>query len=392
MPTSRIYADNAATSFPKPPCVMDAVSSYALHLGASAGRGAYREAMETGELLADGRRRIARLINAESSESIVYAFNCSGALNMAIHGLLQRGAQVVASRMEHNSVLRPLHALMQSHGIRVSWIDADAQTGLVDTQAFINALTPSTQLACLIHASNVTGTLQDVAQVGAACRAKNIPLLVDAAQTVGHIPIDVQAMNIDLLAFPGHKAMLAPLGTGALYIRPGLEARIAAHIQGGTGSVSDEPIQPDFLPDKFEPGSHNAPGIAGWVAALKWLEDKTIDAVRAHDLELSRAFLNQTRECEGLTVFGPIDPTQRVSVFSVAVDGLEPAELAALLETEFGVLTRPGIHCAPFVHQTLGTTAAGGTVRLSFGIFNTIDEITHCANALAELAGAKVGG
>ncbi len=392
MYTQRIYTDNAATSFPKPPCVMEAVNAYANDLGASAGRGAYREAMETGELLAEGRRRIARLINAESSETIVYAFNCSGALNMAIHGLLRPGAHVVASRMEHNSVLRPLHALMQTHDIRVTWIDADPTTGVVDVEAFNNALTENTALACLIHASNVTGILQDIARVGAACREKNIPLLVDAAQTVGHVPIDVQAMNVDLLAFPGHKAMLAPLGTGALYIRPGLENKLTPHIQGGTGSVSDEPVQPDFLPDKFEPGSHNALGIAGWVASLKWLEDKTIDAVRAHDLELSHAFINQTQGIDSLRVFGPTDPSARVSVFSVAIDGLEPAELAALLETEFGILTRPGIHCAPFVHETLGTTSAGGTVRLSFGIFNTLDDIAHCTQALAELAGAKVGG
>ncbi len=392
MHTRRIYADNAATSFPKPPCVMDAVNAYASQLGASAGRGAYREAMETGELLAEGRRRIARMINGESSDTIVYAFNCSGALNMAIHGLLHRGSHVVASRMEHNSVLRPLHALMQSHDIRVTWIDADPTTGVVDLDAFINALTPDTKLACLNHASNVTGTLQDIARVGAACRKQGIPLLVDAAQTVGHVPIDVQALNVDLLAFPGHKAMLAPLGTGALYIRPGLEDKIAPHIQGGTGSVSDEPVQPSFLPDKFEPGSHNALGIAGWVAALKWLEDKTIDAVRAHDLELSHAFINQTADIDGLRIFGPTDPVARVSVFSVAIDGLEPSELAALLETEFGILTRPGIHCAPFVHETLGTTAAGGTVRLSFGVFNTLDDIAHCTQALAELAGAKVGG
>lgn len=391
MQLDRIYVDNAATSFPKPEAVLDAMNRYASTLGASAGRGAYREAIETGEMLADCRQQLAKLINAESSNTIVFAFNCSHALNLAIHGMIRKGDHVVASRMEHNSVLRPLHALMDSHDITVDWIAADPQTGTVDIDAFISALRPGTKLACLNHGSNVTGTIQNVGAVGAACRKLGVTFLVDGAQTIGHVPVDVRALNIDLLAFPGHKSLLGPLGTGGLYIRPGLEDALSPHWQGGTGSVSDHPVQPEFLPDKFEPGSHNAIGIAGLLAALHWLASQNFDAIRDHDMALSEAFLSAVRNTEGLIVYGPQNPADRVAVFSVEIDGLEPSELAAILESEFGILTRPGIHCAPFAHQALGTNEKGGTVRLSFGAFNTVEEADRCGRALVELVGEQVG-
>ena len=384
--TDRIYVDNAATSFPKPPEVLQAIRAYAEELGASAGRGAYREAVETGELLAEGRRRIARLINAPTPESIVYTLNCSAALNLAIHGILRDGDHVVATMMEHNSVLRPLHLLLAERRIRVTWINADPKTGLVEPRAIQEALQPDTRLVCVNHGSNVTGSVQPIETIGACLRTHRALFLVDAAQTIGHMPIDVRAMNVDFLAFPGHKALLGPLGTGALCIRPGLESELRPLLQGGTGSVSEAPEQPDFMPDRFEPGSHNAIGIAGLVASLKWIERRGIDALMAHDRALSAQFLEETQSIAGLRVYGPTDVTRRVAVFSVAVDGLDAAELAALLESEFAILTRPGIHCAPFAHQTIGTDADGGTTRLSFGAFNTPDDVSRCAAALAELA------
>lgn len=386
--SERIYADNAATSFPKPPEVMAAMRDYAEQLGASAGRGAYREAIEAGELLADGRRRLARLINAPSPESIVFTHNCSAALNLAIHGILRDGDHVVATMMEHNSVLRPLHLLAAEKRIDVTWIEADARTGIVDPVHIRNAMRNDTRLVCVNHGSNVTGTIQNVDAVGSLCQPHGAYFLVDAAQTIGHMPIDVRAMGVDLLAFPGHKALLGPLGTGALYVRPGLESQLRPLVQGGTGSLSELPVQPDFMPDKFEPGSHNAIGIAGLVGALKWIEQRGIDSLMAHDRELSAAFLNATHGVAGLTVYGPQDASQRVAVFSVSVEGLEPAELAALLESEFGVLTRPGIHCAPFAHKTIGTDTFGGTTRMSFGAFNTAADVDRCAAALKELAGS----
>lgn len=387
--SDRIYCDNAATSFPKPPDVLAAMQQYAETLGASAGRGAYREAIEAGEMLTDGRRRIARLINAPSPESIIYTLNCSSALNLAIHGVLRDGDHVVATRMEHNSVLRPLHLLLAEKRIDVSWVPADARTGIVDVEAVRSALRSNTRLLCVNHGSNVTGAVQDIASLSSICAKHDALFLVDVAQTIGHIPIDVREWKIDLLAFPGHKGLMGPLGTGGLYIRPGLESTMRPLIQGGTGSISELPEQPEFMPDRFEPGSHNAIGIAGLVASLKWIEARGVDALREHDRSLSAQFLEATQNIPGMTVFGPTDVTRRVAVFSVVLDGLEPSELAALLESEFGILTRPGIHCAPFAHQALGTDVKGGTTRISFGAFNTLDDVERCATALRELAEAN---
>ncbi|MCG8404751.1 MAG: aminotransferase class V-fold PLP-dependent enzyme [Phycisphaerales bacterium] len=383
----RLYADNAATSFPKPPAVINAMQAYAEELGASAGRGAYREAVETGEILADCRQRLARLIHAENADNIIFTFNCSGALNQAIKGLLCPGDHVVATMMEHNSVLRPLHALAANGAIEATYVPADPATGLVDADAVFQAVRPNTRLIAVIHASNVTGSLQPVEAIGPVARRRKIPFLVDAAQTAGHVPIDVRTMAVDLLAMPGHKGWMGPLGTGALYIRPGMEKRLRPLTEGGTGSVSEAPVQPDFMPDRFEPGSHNAIGLAGLAAALQWIETRTIESLRSHELALSTRFLERTAAgSDTLTIYGPQNPQDRVAVFSVCIEGMEPAELATLMESEFRILTRAGIHCAPFAHETIGTTRQGGTTRLSFGAYNTLADIDRCAEALEMLA------
>ncbi len=387
--SERLYADNAATSFPKPPAVFDAMRAYAEELGASAGRGAYHEAVETGEVLSACRRRLARLIRAESPEHVVFTHNCSAALNQAIKGLLRPGDHVVATTMEHNSVLRPLNALAAAGVIGVDYVKADPATACVRLEDVLSAITPRTRLVAVVHASNVTGTLQPIERIGAELRRRGVTFLVDAAQSAGHVPIDVQCMQIDLLAVPGHKGLMGPLGTGALYIRPGLEATLSPLIEGGTGSISEQATQPEFMPDKFESGSHNAIGIAGLNAALAWLEDHTIEACRAHDIALSQAFTEGCRVIDGLTVYGSMDPETRVVVFSVRLAGYAPDELSALLEGEFGILTRSGIHCAPLAHRTIGTDADGGTTRLSFGAYNTIADVDRCIDALARLATAE---
>jgi cysteine desulfurase/selenocysteine lyase len=389
MMSPRLYIDNAATSFPKPPEVLSAMRKYAETLGASAGRGAYRETLETGEILVDTRHRLARLIGTEDPNQIVFTLNGSGALNLAIKGLLRRGDHVVTTRMEHNSVLRPLHGLAARELIEVTYVAADPGTGLVDGEAVLRSIRDDTRLIVLQHASNVTGAIQPVEQVGLSSRREGIPLLVDAAQTAGHVPIDVTRMKIDLLAAPGHKGLMGPSGTGFLYIRPGLETQITPLIEGGTGSVSELPVQPDFLPDKFEAGSQNAIGLAGLQAALVWLEKKSVSSIHGHGLRLSELFLDRTAKIPGVTVYGPRRADQHVPVFSISLHGMEPAELAALFEAEFGILTRSGLHCAPFAHETIGTTAQGGTTRLSFGAYNTIDDIERCVEAIRRLTSAE---
>lgn len=385
----RLYLDNAATSFPKPPEVLEAMTAYAQDLGASAGRGAYREALETGEILDECRRRLAGLLHAKDPRQCIFTLNCSAALNLALRGLLRAGDHVVTTAMEHNSVLRPLHDLRDRGLIDFTVVDAGPD-GRVGAERIRAAIRPSTRLITLVHASNVTGTLQPVAEIGAEARRCGALLLVDAAQSAGHVPIDVEKDKIDLLALPGHKGLLGPLGTGALYIRPGLEADIHPLMAGGTGSASEQPTQPDFLPDKYEAGSHNAIGLAGLGAALQWLETKSVAALANHDRTVSARFIELTRDLPGLTVYGPTDPAERVAVFSVRISSLEPGELSALLESEFGILSRSGLHCAPLAHQAIGTYADGGTTRLSFGAFNTLEDVDRCADALRQLAGADI--
>jgi cysteine desulfurase family protein len=388
--TRRIYFDNAATSFPKPEVVHQAMSRYAHEVGASAGRGAYQEAIESGEIIYQARKRIARLLHATEPYNIIMTFNCTDGLVLAIKGIVtQPGGHVITTRMEHNSVLRPLDALHKKIGVEVTYVSADSQ-GLIDPDDIRRAVKPNTKLIAIVHGSNVCGSVQDIAAVGEIAREYEILYLIDAAQTVGHLPIDVSDIHVDMLAFPGHKALLGPLGTGALYIRPGIESQIEPLKEGGTGSKSEIPSQPDFMPDRFESGSHNALGIAGLSEGVQYLLDRGIESIREHEIEICTAFLQETTDVEGLTVYGPKDIKKRVGVFSVTVEGYEPGELAAILEQKYGLLTRPGLHCAPFAHQSIGSFELGGTCRFSTGPFITLEDVRRATNALKEIACTSV--
>ncbi len=384
----RIYLDNSATSFPKPAAVTEAMVRFAEDCGASAGRGAYAEAHRCEQMLVQCRRRVAELIHAEDPERIVFAMNCSEALNTVIRGLLNtapRGSHAIATAMEHNSVLRPLNALAEQTGLVPEFLPCDPHTGRVDPDDFRRALRPETKLIACVHVSNVTGTIQPIDEVARIARQAGVPCLIDAAQSAGHVPIDVQALGADFVTFPGHKGCLGPLGTGVLYVRPGAEALCATMKEGGTGTISEQAVHPKTLPDKYEIGSHNAIGLAGLSEGVAWLLDRGVENLRAHDEKLCALFLDLTAEREGLHVFGPRRLEHRAGVFSVNVEGLSPHELANRLEREFGVLTRPGVHCAPLAHKTIGTYPAG-TCRLSFGAFTIQDHVRTAAGALANLA------
>jgi selenocysteine lyase/cysteine desulfurase len=289
--------------------------------------------------------------------------------------------------MEHNSVLRPLNALADQTGLEPEFVPCDPRTGLVDPDDVARAIRPETRLVACVHVSNVTGTCQPVAEVARVARQRGVPCVIDAAQSAGHVPIDVQALGAEFVAFPGHKGCLGPLGTGVLYVRPGAEETLATMKEGGTGTISEQATQPTSMPDKYEIGSHNAIGLAGLSEGVAWLLERGVDAIGAHALTLCRTFLNAVAGVEGLTVYGPgLDElSHRDGVFSVNVEGMSPAALAGALETDFGVLTRPGIHCAPFAHQTIGTHPVG-TCRLSFGPFTTVEQVAHAAGALSEIA------
>ncbi len=384
----RLYIDNAATSFPKPREVALAMSRYASDLGASAGRGGYSEAIETGAMIADCRRLLNRLFNGENPDHFVFTLNCSHGMNLAIKGIAEAagGGHAICTDIDHNSILRPMNALVERGRIAQSRIAVDPVSGLVDPDDIRKAIRPDTRLIALTHASNVTGTVQPIREIGRIARERDIPFIVDAAQSAGHIPIDARADLIDVLAAPGHKALLGPLGTGFLYIRPGIERRVATIMEGGTGSISEEPRQPDFLPDKYETGSHNAIGIAGLGAGVRWVLDRGIDSLARHDLDLVRVFLEGVGDVPGLRCYGPQTVRDRLGVFSVRIDGFEPHELSAVLESTYGILTRSGIHCAPLAHATIGTLDGGGTTRFSFGAFLCPQDISYATDALAEIA------
>jgi cysteine desulfurase family protein len=390
--TRRLYLDNAATSFPKPPEVLAAMVEYATKIGASAGRGAYAEAQASAHVLTTCRERLNTLFNGENPHHFVFALNCTDALNLAIKGMLKPGDHAITTWMDHNSVLRPYNALAADGGVAFTHVDVDPVTCVVDPDDIRRAVRPNTKLIAVVHGSNVTGTVQPIREIGKMARSLGIPFLVDAAQTAGHLPIDVQADCIDLLAFPGHKGLLGPLGTGALYIRPGLEGRLVPLRYGGTGSISEQPVQPEFMPDKFEAGSHNAIGIAGLSEGVYWILKRTVKALFEHDQSLCRMFMETVEGVEGLTYFGPQGIRNRMGVFSVQVAGYEPLALAKRLEEEYGILTRPGLHCAPLAHQHLGTVSSGGTTRLSFGPFLSVLDVKYAADALAQVAMERLSG
>lgn len=384
MPAS-IYLDNAATSFPKPACVYEAMDRYHRELGVAVGRGAYRQAVEVSAEVQKCRQRAAQLLNAESPERIIFTFNGTDSLNLAIQGILSPGDHVITSVLEHNSVLRPLRELERDRQVEISLVPAD-ENGVVDPDEFRKALRPNTRLMALMHASNVTGAIQPCAEVGKIARDRGVVYLVDAAQTAGHIPVDVQALSADLLACPGHKGLLGPLGTGLLYVRPSLEKRLRSIRQGGTGTRSEEEFQPESLPDKYESGNHNAPGLFGLSAALQWLLAPAQSQTQATEHALLEQLLAGLESIPEVEIHGPKSATGRLGVVSVSVVGTDPQIVATLLDQVAQVQVRSGLHCAPGAHRSLGTLDRGGTVRFSIGKFTTVQEVDVAVDALRPIA------
>jgi cysteine desulfurase family protein len=385
----RIYLDNAATSWPKPEPVYRAVDNYQREIGGPNGRSGYREALAANRIVERARRGVAALIGANNPSHVVFGFNGTDVLNLAIRGIVRPGDHVVTTVCDHNSVLRPLRALAETEGVAISYVPCDRE-GYVSPDDVRAALRPNTRLVAVVHASNVTGAIQPIKEIGHLVRGGGAFLLVDAAQSLGHVPIDVARLEVDLLAAPGHKGLLGPLGTGVLYIRPGVERELQPLRCGGTGSQSDEDRQPDQLPDKYEPGNHNLLGLAGLVAALDFLQNETVEAIEAHHAELTSRLITQLQEIDGLTIHGPQSTRQRTSVVSFTIDGYDPQELAAMLEASCNIQCRAGLHCAPRMHAALGTAAGGGTVRFSPGFTTTLEEIDTAVAALQEVAAASI--
>ena len=380
----QLYFDNAATSFPKPSVVCDAMLTYQADSGASPGRGAYTRAKQATALLDKCRSLLCELVNAPSTEHCIFTLNCSDALNLAIIGIANHWLQqdepvhIVTTAMDHNSVLRPLDALEQV-GVTHTIVDVDTTTGVVQPKDIALAMNPHTRLVAVAHGSNVTGTIQDIEMIGHACG--DIPFLVDAAQTMGHTPIDFQKMRIDMLAFPGHKGLLGPLGTGGLILKPGMEQKLSPIRFGGTGSQSDSPSQPDTLPDKYESGSHNMIGIAGLAASVEWILTRGVETLQEHELSLCEQFIDELQHCSNAKIVGPPTLNHRCGVFSLSFDE-NPHIVSTRLEEMSGVQSRSGLHCAPFAHRAMGTEEKNGTVRVSFGPFHTSDDISFLAESI----------
>lgn len=382
----RIYLDNAATSWPKPEEVYAAVDRYQREVGAAAGRGGYRQAIHAQRTVDDARRGVATLLGVADPTRIVFGANGTDVLNLAIHGLLRGGDHVVTTVCEHNSVLRPLADAARTLGVEVTHVDCDGAS-YVDPGDVERALTAQTKLVVVTHASNVTGAIQPVAEIARAAHAAGAKVLVDAAQTAGHVPINVVDLGVDLLAASGHKGLLGPLGTAVLYVKPGLEQELQPLRQGGTGLHSRLDRQPDELPQRYEAGNLNTPALAGLAAAARFLQAKTVEAGAAHERALVRRLCNGLKAIPDVRLVGPSDAQPRSPVVSFSVEGYDPQDFAAVLDGSFDVECRAGLHCAPRMHAALGTIDRGGLVRLSPGWSTTMEQIDKALAAIEAIAG-----
>jgi cysteine desulfurase family protein len=379
---SRIYLDNAATSWPKPEAVYRAVEHYQRQLGAPAGRSSYSEASEVERMVGSCRKKIAGLIGVADPARIIFTLNGTDSLNQALHGVLRPGDHVVTTVCEHNSVLRPLRFLSE-RGVTTTYVPCDGH-GFIDPDGIRKAVTPKTRLIALIHVSNVTGAIQPAEAVGGIAAERGVLFLLDAAQSLGHVPINVASLGCHLLAAPGHKGLLGPLGTGVLFVAPGVAKHLTPIRQGGTGTRSDEDRQPDSLPDRYESGNLNVLGIAGLEAGVTHVWQLGESHILAHSRALVQRLLAGLTGLPGLRLFGPPSGADRVGLVSLNVASYDPQELAAVLDANWRIQTRAGLHCAPRMHAALGTSASG-TLRLSLGHFTTQDEIDSAVAAFSEI-------
>ncbi len=382
----KIYLDNGSTSFPKAPPVADAVYHYLTELGTNINRGCYNDAYEMEELVYETRQMVCDLFHGPSARNVIFTKNVTESLNILLKGYLKPGDHVLVSSMEHNAVMRPLVQLAKT-GISFSRIPC-APDGSLMTDKIPGLILPNTRAIVLTHASNVCGTLLPLEQVGAICQEYHLAFFVDCAQTAGVFPIDMERMHIDALAFTGHKGLLGPQGIGGFILQDHLISQIAPLLSGGTGSISHTEEIPDFLPDRFEPGTMNLPGIVGLHASLSWIARTTIDTIRRHELGLTEYFLSRLQKLdpqeEHIRLIGKRTSDGRTGVISIQMKHLDNAQAAYQLDEDYGIMTRVGLHCAPNAHKTLGTYPAG-TIRFSVGFWNTADEIDAAIAALEEI-------
>ncbi len=375
-----IYLDNAATSWPKPESVYDAVSE-AIRRGGNPGRGSSQRSKAAAMDISEARAAVAQLFHIGDPSRVIFTLNATDGINMGLQGMLSPGDHVITSRMEHNAVTRPL-AYLEDAGVRVTKADTDPVRG-VDLQAVRDAICPETKLVVMTHASNVTGALNPIEEIGGICREHGVPFMVDASQSAGMLPIDVEKMNIDLLAVPGHKSLLGPTGTGVLYVSPRVAPRPIK--SGGTGVFSHIRLQPEQLPYYYEAGTPNTVGIAGLAAGARFILERSVSGIFHQEQQTLQKLISSLSSIPGVTIYGPVDGPRAAAV-SFNIDNMDCADVAMILETYYNISVRSGLQCAPDTHRLLGTFELNGTVRVSPGLFTTDEEIEAFIDAVREIA------
>lgn len=376
----KIYLDNAATTYPKPEKVYSSILNYMKNVGASPGRGGYENALTGDRMVYKCRQSLINLFNFNKIENVVFTSNITASLNILIKSIVKDDWHIITSSMDHNSVIRPLVSLEKSNKIELYILNC-SEEGLINIDDFKNAIKDNTKLVVLSHASNIVGTIQPLETIGKICKEKGIYFIIDSAQTAGVLPLDFQNLNCNALAFTGHKALLGPQGIGGFIIDDKLNDIATNFIEGGTGSLSESTLQPDFLPDKFESGTMNTPGIAGLLAGIEYINEEGLNIIKEREEYLSREFINGLLNIDSIKVYGPLDASLRTATISINSSKIDNSELGFLLDSEFGIMVRTGLHCAPLAHKTIGSFPQG-TLRFSFGAFNDIKDINYALYAL----------
>jgi cysteine desulfurase family protein len=381
-----IFLDNGATSFPKPEEVYAFMDSFYRNFGVNPGRSGYDLCMETGEMVEETREMLAEFFNGKDPNRLCFSYNSTDALNLVINGILKEGDHAITTTIEHNSVLRPLYHLYKYNGVEVDYIPFDSR-GFVDPDEFPKKFKKNTKLVIINHASNVIGTIQPIKEIGKHCRKNGIPFAIDASQSAGKIPIDIEEMNVDVVIFTGHKSLLGPTGIGGLYVREGIEIK---HTRaGGTGVRSAVRTHLDEYPYRLEYGTLNVLGVAGLQAGLKWLQKNGMNNLHEQEMRLTALLRDELKDIEEVTLYCQDDLKAHISVFLFNIDGLEALNTATILDVDYNIASRSGLHCAPLVHEQLGTDKIRGAVRFGIGPFNTEAQIKTAINAVKEIAESR---
>jgi cysteine desulfurase family protein len=379
----KIYLDNAATTFPKPSEVYTSMMNYMMNVGTNPGRGVTTASLAGNKVVLNCRYALMDFFNFDKVENVIFTPNITTSLNTLIKTVVKSGWHVITSSMDHNASLRPLNSLLEKGIIELDIVPCSKQ-GLINIDDFINTIKPNTKLVVLSHASNIIGSIQPLEAIGKVCKEKGIFFIIDSAQTAGVIPLDFYKLNCNALAFTGHKSLLGPQGTGGFLIDDNLNEACTSFMEGGTGSLSSSIIQPDFLPDKFESGTLNAPGIAGLLEGINFINTQGIDAIRQHEEYLLKKFVEGLLNIDTIKIYGLTDISKRTATISVNSTKIDNSELGYILDSDYGIITRTGLHCAPLAHKTIGTYPCG-TLRFGIGPFNDIKDINYTLNSLSTI-------